>query len=539
MVNVPFRELASKGVLRDPASYQIDLSAWSRANNVRFHGNAAESSPIFRTVADALADPPRFCVAYTPPNGTTAVYYAGSTGKTYEWTSGTSLDLTYSGWSATSDPRAWTGMVLADVLYFNTPSAQPTCLIPTATQFTTLPGWDASWSCRALRGFQSYAVALNVTKGSSTFPNMVKWSDLTLAGQAPGSWNQNDATTSAGENILEALDTPLLDGVALHNSMVLYTSNQVWAMTPSGDFQIFTFVRLFGEGGLLAPNCATDVDGKHYVFGPDDIYVHDGITKLSLVDKKNKDAIYRNLNRAAQEAAFTVHFPTTGEVLFAYPSADPDALFPSTGIGCNRGYVYALGTDTGSFVDLPNVTAATLAPAVNVLTYATAGAALTYASVGGSYWDQEGGTHAAPIFASQALTGHLTNSRLLAYDFYARGFVAFPFCAEASSAFLLERTGIDLDQLGSDIGTAKIFRRLFPQVVLYGLEVPISIYVGSGMTPSGPINWNGPITFDPVTQYKIDCMRGGRYLAVRFVAAPTVDFALVGYDADVTPGGSR
>ncbi len=539
MVNVPFRGLADKGILRDPAPYQLDLNAWSRGSNVRFHGNGAEAAPIFRTVQDALPDIPQFCIGYRPPSGFDSVYFAGTTGRLWSYSSGAVTEVTQSGWVPASDPRAWTGTFLADVLYLNHPNTVPVALLPSSSQFVTLTGWSSSWTCRSLRGFGDYVIALNVVKSAVSYPSMVKWSDLTLAGQMPGSWNQNDPTTSAGENILEGLDTPLLDGLPLQNNFILYTSNQVWAMAPSGNYNIFNFTRVFGEGGILAPNCAAERDGKHYVFGPDDIYVHDGVSKLSLVDSKNKDAVFRTINKQLADCAFVQFMPRTDDVLFAYPSADTDAAFPQSGSGCNRGFVYSVTKDTGSFVDLPNVTASTLANVANTLTYADTPVTTTYSTVGGSYWDQEGGYDRVPVFTSCVQTNILTNSRLLAYDFYSRGTVASPFCAEASSAPLLERTGIDLDQLGTDIGTAKLARRMFPQVVLYGTEAPINIFVGSSMTPSGQITWAGPFQFDPTMQYKVDFRRGGRYLALRFVAPPTLDFSLPGIDLDVIPWGSR
>lgn len=542
MVNVPFRDLAAKGILRDPAPYQLDLDAWSRGSNVRFHGNGAERSPIFRTVQDTLTDTPAFGITYRPPAGFDTIYFVGAMGQVYSYANSSVGPVTMpSGWTGVASSQAWTGQFLADVLYLNNPSGVPVCLLPggSTPAFTYLTGWDSTWRCRSLRAFGDYAIALNVTKGTTSYPAMVKWSDLTLAGQCPGSWNQNDPTTSAGENILEGLDTPIIDGAPMQNGLMIYSSNQVWAMSPSGNYEIFTFTRVFGEGGILAPTCVAERDGKHYVFGSDDLYVHDGITKLSLVDKRNKDAIFRNLNRVNSDLAFVQWMPRNGEVLFAYPSSDPDAAFPQSSLGCNRGFVYSIETDTGTFVDLPNVTAATLASVSNALTYADAAPTVTFSTVGGSYADQTSGLDRVPVFTSIAQSGRLTSSRILAYDFFARGSVASPYCAEASPPPLLERTGIDLDQLGSDLGTAKQIRRLFPQIVLYGIETSISISVGSSMTPAGPINWAGPYSFDPVTQYKVDFRRGGRYLALRFQAAADVDFALVGYDADITPAGAR
>ena len=44
-----------------------------------------------------------------------------------------------------------------------------------------------------------------------------------------------------------------------------------------GGSEIFTFNKVFDKTGLINTN-VVEVEGKHYCFGLDDIYVHDGTT---------------------------------------------------------------------------------------------------------------------------------------------------------------------------------------------------------------------------------------------------------------------
>ena len=68
-----------------------------------------------------------------------------------------------------------------------------------------------------------------ITQTGGAFPSMFKWSDLTLAGLPPGSWDPDNPNTSAGENILEELNTPIVDGLPLRSIFVIYSETQIWA----------------------------------------------------------------------------------------------------------------------------------------------------------------------------------------------------------------------------------------------------------------------------------------------------------------------
>jgi len=226
------------------------------------------------------------------------------------------------------------------VSYVNSPASIPLYWGPGATQFATLPGWDASWLCRSIRAFQSYVIALNVTKGAAQIPNMVKWSDITSIGVPPADWNADLPTSSSGENPLQDLDTPIVDGLPMRSLFVIYSENQIWGMTPSGDNFIFDFQRLFSEGGMISPNCAVEVEGRHYVFGPTDIYVHDGVSKQSIIDGRNRDYVFRNLDTGNVEACFVSYNPALNEITFAYPSGSGTEYFQDgSGSFANRAAV--------------------------------------------------------------------------------------------------------------------------------------------------------------------------------------------------------
>lgn len=549
---VPVRGLAEKGILADPSPYQLDLNAWSAGSNVRFHANKAEKAPIYRVVLDTLVDAPVHLSGLQPTSGYDSVIIATDDFRIFKYGSGTLTDITPTGgYVPSSDPRSYTSTFLGDVLYFNRPERAPAYYIDgTSSEFAPLPNMETTWTCRSLRAYGDYLIALNVTYPSTYVdphtgltitggakPTMFKWSDLALIGQVPGSWDPFDPTKNTGENPLEELTTPIVDGLPMRETFIIYSETQVWSAQQNGGASIFTFRKVFNEGGMLSPNCGVEVDGVHYVFGPKDIYKHDGVQKVSIVDKRNKNFIYRNLNKQKAEVAFVSYWPQYNSIVFAYNSGEHTAAFPNTTY-CNFGAVYDLSADTWSFVDLPNVASFTQANLDNILTYASVPAAYTYENIGGTYYDQDN-TYVKHVVSCSAIqSGLFTKDRLTAYDFFDKGALAYPYEPEINAPAFLERTGIALDSLGSDLTTWKKVRRIFPLVTTFN-GASLLIEVGGSATPSGPVTYSDPVSFDPATQYKVDGIKGGRYLALRFTGSTADDFEIAGYDLDVIDGGRR
>ena len=70
---------------------------------------------------------------------------------------------------------------------------------------------------------------------------------------------------------------------------------------------IFQTRKLFNDAGVINQNCVVEADGRHYVFGPNDIYAHDGTTKQSICDERTKSFIFDNLNNDNADVCFAMH----------------------------------------------------------------------------------------------------------------------------------------------------------------------------------------------------------------------------------------
>lgn len=176
----------------------------------------------------------------------------------------------------------YTSCILADLLYVNRSDIGIRYVSGSGMNFAPIPNLDSAWTCLALRSYKDFLIALNVTKAGTTYSNLVKWSDAALQGQVPSNWDYtlsgDNKSSLAGENPIAEMTGPILDGMGLGNSFIIYGRDEVWVMEDAGDStNVFTFRRQFGEG-IKGTNCVVEVNGTHFVFGSTQLYMHDGIT---------------------------------------------------------------------------------------------------------------------------------------------------------------------------------------------------------------------------------------------------------------------
>ena len=138
----------------------------------------------------------------------------------------------------------------------------------------------------------------------------------------------------------------------------------------------------------MGQNCIVEVEGKHFVFDFDDIYITDGNTRQSICDGRVRDYIFNGIDYNKRGECFVLHNANLEEIYFCYHSGDDLALVED-GDFCNRAAVYNYKEDTWSFYDLPNVVGGSVANISSVESFSSVPATLTYANAGGSYLSQE------------------------------------------------------------------------------------------------------------------------------------------------------
>lgn len=539
MAILPVRGLGDVGIITDINPYDLPPNALSQGNNIRCSNRRITRSPAFKSIVNTTATVPVFCYTYAIPDGPDKLGIVHNTGTSYFFDGVTQEDVTPAVFTPATSALPFTHCVLANVSYLNRGSDVPQYYLPTSTDYTKLANWPATYTCRVLRAFKSFLIAINVTKAGTAYPSLVKWSDITLTNSIPASWDETDPTLSAGENPIQDLTAPLLDGLSLRGSFILYTKNQVVLMEYTADNEIFRFRNLFNNIGIINTNCVVEAEGKHFVFGKDDIYVHDGVSHQSIITGKNQKYVFENIINSESDKFFVAHNIKLTEVMFCYVSSDGHAGFAGTTY-CNRAAVFNYTNGTWTFRDLPNTPAATNAAlSYTTVTYISV-APETYDSLGGSYADLSDTSLKSLYFTSPLdVSGNLTASRLYGYDDIYVGTFSQPITVEATKASWAERIGIDLDETGEQLRTYKVIKTIYPQAKALGGTSNISFSFGATEFDDLTPTFNTPVNFDPMTNHKVDVRIGGRYLAWKANNSSLYSHELSGFDIDIQATGRR
>jgi hypothetical protein len=536
---VKARSLSKYGIITDVDPYDLPPEAFSFGYNVRFRNGRVSRAPVFRSAKVLTgASDPRFVYATNPTSGLDQLFVCYRDGRVFLTTASSETDYSVSGYTPSTSDAVWSGCHLADVTYLNKADRVPWYITGASSAYTALPNWDSTWRAQLLRSCGGALVALNVTKGATTYPTMVKTSSVPLSGAVPASWDETNPATNATENILAELDGPIVDAQGFGNNLVIYGHNQAWLMQKVTGFEIFDYYKLPFQKGAINANCSVEVDGKHFVMGPDDIWVHDGVSEKSICDMRVREFIFASINTTKTSLCFVSHNPLLKEIAFCFVSGDRGVSFMNT-TGCNRQAVYNYVNDTWTFDDLPSVYSSTSANLSVALTYSTVSS--TYAAIGGSYQGQEGGYKRTPVYVGDSNTTYTLSTSLYAFDLFGEGStVAFSVDTNATKGSHLERDGIHLDSLFEDgqLSDYYLIKSVWPLArVDDNANTALNIAFGSADYFGQTATFDGPsMTYDGVGEYQLDYNMAGRFLSMTLDYNDYTTFSLSGFDlaVDVT-----
>lgn len=383
-LTLPLRNIGSAGVNTDRLPVQLEQPQWSGCNNVRFESGAVIRAPHFRKIGTASAGSPSFVYGSAYPSGGSEFLIGLSDGRVIRgqargrnaepWIE---TDLTPLEWSPhVFEAQPTTACELQGRIYWNRPDRGLWSMRKGDQGFTAVEGWDRETTCRAVRRLGDQIIALNVTQGGQTIPAMVKWSDFVPFEAAKLDFG-TATTNSAGDNILGSLTGQIVDGAELGVRMFVYSNRQVYAMTPQPTNFIFDFEERFRDRGVISQNCIGMANNQHMVFGPDNIWCHDGTSVLWTTNDSVQRGIYDHLVREAAHRFYVLHLPARREMMFCFVSTHPDCKFPigreytpndlGDYPGCNRAAVFNYGNGLWSFSDLPyNTGGAVVQPSTGV-----------------------------------------------------------------------------------------------------------------------------------------------------------------------------
>jgi hypothetical protein len=545
MANLPLRNLGTIGVISDIGPHYLPPNAFTKAVNVIFDEDRVQRAPVFKQMYPAVKSSlawdsagtswgsqagtwetvtggdtanSRFAGSYADPLYGESVFVCDNDGSVRTYANGSMVVATPGSGLITSN-EPWSHAQVAGLSYLARKGMRPYVRnIKTDAAYSLIAGdWDTTHTARVVRGYLDYVIMLGITKGTTEYPTMVKWSNPVEYGSVVTAvaWDPTNPGFVAGENVIPEMTTGLVDGLPLGTNFILYSNDQVWLMEYTGSSLVFNYRRLFPTGGVFNTNCVVEVEGKHFVFGEDDIYIHDGVSRQSIADKRVRRNIFNSLDRDKRNAAFVLHDPISNLVYFCFATVDTSVAWPGTQF-CNRAAIYNYRSDTWSFMDMPNV---------------VGGGQVTYASATG---DQK----VSMVLGATDTANSLTESRVYALDLPAAPVVNAGVTAEALKPAIVERTGLDLDdpETGLPLRSYKTVKQLVPQVIA---DSPVTWEMGATDLPTGTPVYQAAVSFDPAVDYKVDTKASGRYLAYRLTSESPDNFALTGFDADVVSLSKR
>jgi hypothetical protein len=558
---VPLRNLGQYGVNTDVDPIDLPVTVFTAGQNVRFSDGQISRGPVFASLGSSVStQAPRWSYGYKL-QGVANFLVASQNGTVAEVTpnpvSGVLgySDISVVDYTQATLPMPYTATMLANVVYMNRQDRVPWSKAPGDSQFVTLPNWDSSWRCKALRSFNGCLVAMNITKGATEYPTMVKTSDFAGFGDPPGTWTAS-LSNSATENVLSDISETIIDGWQLRDKFILYAPNETWQMVPTGDTFVYSYQKIFGSYGVISQNCIAEINNLHFVFGDNDIWMHDGFQPKSLASGRVRKFIYDNMVRSEAYQFFVWSNPKLNEIMFCYVSEDPLCAFPAVSAGaypgCNRAAVYNWLHDTWYFYDLPYIVGSSISEmGSSSLTYADL-TSTSYATVSGAYQAfndvtrlyqlavGRGGSVINPALPLQT-TGSWANA-LHMYSFEPLGSVVGlgTIVDVVNAPAFVENYQMDMDDVSKELRGYKIVNMMYPSGRVDNPDNPMTFWYGSSDYTGQAVTYGEPMTFDGQGLYKLDFNSPGRFLSLRMaIGNPVQKFMWSGMDIEYKIVGHR
>lgn len=541
-----------RGINLDLSPYAMPNEMWSEGNNVTFRQartNVAQgysevySTQYVDTNGDGTPDDPLVAVNNTTVVGhpiiavpftdftsnywfyanDSDIYRIGSDGVYTKVTRNDGAGTpTYTPYTGDYDD-GWTSSLFNGALIFNNTEDVPQFLTDPSSSFSDLTAWPSNERCGVIRPFKNFLIALDIydNNTSDSFPTKVVWSDTAPLGGVPASWDTGDPAVQAGYNILPDTQGRIVEGKSLNDTFFIYKNDAVWAMQFIGGSLVFSFRKVFSDGsGILAKDCVTEFEGKHFVVGVDDVYIHDGTAKKSIITNQMRRALYSQINPDHTDKVKCVHDSKNREVLIHYPSVDSP-----TGES-DKVVIYNYESDSWSKRDINRI--------------AFIGVGHVQTEVGEPEgWDWDAGTWDGDgSFWGDESYNPSRNDLLYVKHGDANNDSGF-FIGESGLSIngavykpFVERIGLDFE----DDKGYKYINAIYPH---FEGEGTVNIYVGTEERQGGGITWSQPQEFVIGEDYKTTFRESGRYIGIKMESKTDNIWALTGYSVEYSYEGRQ
>jgi len=514
MVSVP--NVGQYGVNKDLAATTLPQNAWSDARNIRFLDGYAGQFYGHGEVYNSPSVVPQYVFPVNISGNRYWIYTSAA--KTYAVTSSggvvTHTDITH------ATPRAgvvnqWTHAMLSGIPVLNVGDTSKVPMswdLNTANKFIDLANWPANTYCKSMRAYKNFLIALNVTKAGTSYPFMVKWSHPADPGTLPSTWDPTDTTKDAGELDVAETTDPIVDGLTLRDSFIIYKESSTYRLDYVGGQFIQKLTKVFGMSGMLNRNCAVEFDGWHFVVTGSDVVIHDGQTAQSVLDKQTRRFFFQNIDVTYRTNVFVFKNPFLNEIFLCYPSIGSTV--------CDKAMVYNYVDKTVSFRDLPNLNHANYGSVSNDL---------------GGTWAQDSDAWDSDLTAWNGPDYTPDTTRVLMASTDTKLYML-----DASASFngsiptaYLERRGLTFDAPDK----IKLVKGL--RLRIDGNNgTTVMIQVGYSDTIDGEPTYSTAVPYTIGSTVATDLFVSGRYIAIKISNGTAYVWRLVGFDVDLDVAGS-
>ncbi|MCU0296698.1 MAG: hypothetical protein MUD05_11675 [Candidatus Nanopelagicales bacterium] len=531
-MKVKLSDVGSLGWIDDIPPHDLSENplAWSAARNVIFRSGLLERASGYAAGFDLTPTAAAYGLfSATKPDGTQFLIAGGAT-KVFSYTGTTENEITPATTMAAGVDARWSGGVLSGIVVLNCPDKHPQFITVAnldsgSTNFADLTNWPSSptTTCRVMRPFKYFLFAGDMTEDSVRKPFKIRWSASAEPGALPASWV---ATTSnnAGSIDVSDSDGKVIDFLPLGDQLACYTENSIYLArfiggTDAANRLVFSFQRVpVGQsGGMLGLNCGCDVPNLgHVVLGSNDVYLFNGTSTQSIIDKRLRRWLFDNIAPATRTRSFVVNHASDSEVWICFP-------FGSSATDCTKALVWQYGDGfpgTWGVRDLPSVTAGIHAAVAELSGPVYTGLTGVYDDLTGTY---ESNWPTAPVGRKTVLSA---TANLLYVVGNASNANGATFTAEVQRDYLAF----------GDAQRVKFFREIWPRFDGDGGQ-QIEISVGTAMSVNEPPSFQTAQTYTIGTSRAIYVNKAGRFLSLRMRSTSGTPWKLRSLDIDLQPQG--
>lgn len=516
-VSLPISEVGKFGLFKEPdrSATELPLNAWNDGRNVRMRDGMVEKFLGHTQVFGVPTVVPYFAMPISI-GGNYFWIYAGLN-KIYNYDGSVHNNITRQSagvdvnYAATAI-KNWTGGRLGPVAILNNGVDLPQFWTGTGKCFD-LTNWNVLYRAQAVRVFRRFIIAMDITKNTVRYPQMVKWSHPAATGAVPISWDEADETKDAGEYEILDSDGALVDGFPMRDAFVLYKEDSVHLMQFVGGVDIFRFVQLFDSFGILSRRCAGEyAKGKHAVFALGDLIAHDGQTWESIISSRMRKWLFSQIDSSNYSKSFVVMNPAYYEVWFCFPTTGNTT--PNLAIVWN----WKDGSIGVRDIDASHIAVGNVTPVASA-----------------DIWDNDTGVWDNDPSLWDEGVSNPAGKRLLIADSTGTKF----HWADSANQFngvnmtsSIERKGLPLPLTADgppDMLHNKFVTELWPRIQGTSGST-LNLYVGSQQTADGPVTWKAAQVWTIGTSKFIDFRISAPLFAFKLESLTALEWRLAGYE---------